>query len=111
MEKRKYARKKIEGEVNGKMILIDQLHIMDLSLNGVRFQCGRRVDMNGILRLKIEKGGNSLNIRGQVVRSALSIKKKGGECLPVYEIAMAFKSLSKDMKKSLEEFISQIWNG
>ena len=93
------------------MILIDQLHIIDLSLNGVRFQCGRRVDMNGIHRIKIEKGGISLNIRGQVVRSTLSIEKRGDECLPVYEIAMTFKNLSQEMKKSLEEFISQIGNG
>lgn len=111
MEKRKYERKKVEGKVNGKMILIDQLHIIDLSLNGIRFQCGRRIDMNGIHRLKIEKDGISLNVRGQVVRSTLSIEKRGAQCFPLYEIAMTFRNLSQEMKKSLEEFISQIGNG
>ena len=111
MEKRKFERKKVEGKINGKMILIDKLHIIDLSLNGIRFQCGRRIDMNGIHRLKIEKGGTSLNIRGQVVRSTLSIERRSGECLPVYEIAMVFKNLPQETKKSLEEFISHIGNG
>ena len=111
MEKRKYPRKNVGGEVKGRMILIDQLHIIDLSLSGVRFQCGRRIDMNDIHRLRIEKGGLLLNIRGQVVRSTLSMKKRGGDCLPVYEIAMTFKNLSQEMKQSLEEFISKIGNG
>jgi hypothetical protein len=111
LEKRKYERKKVAGKVNGKMILIDHINLIDLSLNGVRFQCGKRVGMNGIHRIKIEKGGISLSIKGQVVRSTLSIKKRGSECLPVYEIAMTFRNLSQETKKSLEEFISQIGNG
>ena len=110
MEKRKYERKKVGGKVNGKMILVDYLRIIDLSLSGIRFQCIRRVDMNDIHRIKIEKHGISLNIRGQVVRSILSIERRGDECLPVYEIAMTFKNLSQEAKKSLEEFITQIGN-
>jgi hypothetical protein len=111
LEKRKCERKKVAGEVNGKMILIDHIHLIDLSLSGVRFQCGRRIEMNGIHRIKIEKGGTSLNIRGEVVRSTLSIEKSGDECVTLYEIAMTFKNLPQEMKKSLEEFISQIGNG
>ena len=93
------------------MILADHLHIVDLSMNGIRFQCARRVDMNGIYRIKIERNSISLAMKGQVVRSTLCIEKRGDECVPVYEVAMTFRNLSQEMKKSLEKFISQIGNG
>jgi hypothetical protein len=79
LEGRSHARKKGGGEADGNMIPADHLHIVDLSMNGIRFQCARRVDMNGICRIKIERNSISLAMKGQVVRSTLCIEKRGDE--------------------------------
>lgn len=108
MEKRKYKRKIVKGEVDGKIILADCLNILDLSMNGIHFKCIRRMDMNSIHRIKFKKDGISLDVTGQVVRSTL---KSEGNSVPVYEVAMTFKDVSQEGKKSLEKLISLIGNG
>jgi hypothetical protein len=109
VEKRQCERKVIEGQVAGKMILVDYLNILDLSIKGIRFQCSRRVHMNGIHRIRIESGGISLGIRGKVVRSTLCLQ--GREGVPVYEVAMTFANLTPEEGKSLKQLISLQVNG
>lgn len=111
MEKRKYERKIVKGEVDGKMFLVNHLNILDLSMNGIHFKCIRRVDMNSIYRIRIEKNDVSLDITGQGVRSILCIEQRGGNSVPVYEVSMTFKDVSQEGKKSLEKLISLIGNG
>lgn len=74
MEKRKYERKMVEDEVAGKMILIDQINIFDLSMNGICFKSNRRVNMNCVHKIKLEKSGISLALSGQVVREKLTLE-------------------------------------
>ena len=111
MEKRKFERKKVEGELSGKMIMVDQLNILDLSMNGMRFRCGRRVDMNSVHRIKMDRKGLSLDLKGEVVRSTLCIEQRGEKAVTVYEVAITFKNLSQEAKKTLENLISLLGNG
>jgi hypothetical protein len=111
VEKRECKRKALSGEVAGKIILVDHLKILDLSMKGIRFRCSRRVEMNSIRRIKIERGGVSLDIRGEVVRSSLCIEQQDGAPVVRYEVAMRFKNISKETEKSLEQLISLIGNG
>jgi hypothetical protein len=111
MDKREYERKRVKGEVAGKMILVDHVMILDLSLNGIRFESIRRVDMNSVHSIKIEKDDISLSVKGEVVRSYLRLKRQDGTPEAVYDVAMTFKSLSSEAKKSLEKLISLLGNG
>lgn len=111
LDKRKCERKHAAGEVSGKMILVDHLDIINLSESGIRIQCSRRVNMNDIHRIKIQKHGISLDIKGQVVRSTLSVEKRGAESVTFYDVAMTFRNLSQETKKTLEKLISLLGNG
>ena len=111
MDKREHERKRVKGEVAGKMILVDQLMILDLSMNGIRFESMRRVDMNSVHSIKIEKDDISLSVKGQVVRSYLCLKQLEGTPVALYDVAMTFRSLSQEAKKSLEKLISLLGNG
>lgn len=111
MEKRQCERKVVTGQVAGKMILVDHLNILDLSIKGIRFKCSRRVDMNGIHRIRIERGDMALAIKGKVVRSTLRIERCQGTPLAIYEVAMTFTSLTQEEEKSLEQLITLLDNG
>lgn len=108
MEKRKYKRKIVKNEVDGKMILIDHIHILNLSMNGIHFKCDRSVNMNCVHKIKLEKNGISVAVTGQVVRETLTLDQRTGSTVPVYEVAMTFKNLPEEKKKSLEKLISLI---
>lgn len=111
MDKREHERKRVKGEVAGKMILVDHVMILDLSMNGIRFESIRRVDMNSVHTIKIERDDISLSVKGQVVRSYLCLKKQEGTPVAVYDVAMTFKNPSQEAKKFLEKLISLLGNG
>jgi len=108
LEQRKNKREAVHGNVRGKIVLIEHLEILDLSLSGIRFNCLKKVDTNNIHRIKIEKNNISINVKGKVVRSIL--KKLQEKNIPVYEIAMNFENLSEDEKISLEKLIFILGN-
>jgi uncharacterized Zn finger protein len=111
MEKRKCSRKECKGDVSGRIIFIEFLDIIDLSLSGIRFNCYRRVNMNSVHMIKIEKGKVSAKLKGVVVRSIL--KRMGvndKKSLPLYEVALKFEKLSDSEKKSLEKVIQLLGN-
>ena len=111
MEQRKNKREAIHGNVRGKIVLIEHLEILDLSLSGIRFNCLKKVDTNNIHRIKIEKNNISINLKGKVVRSILKkLQEKNEKNIPVYEIAMNFENLSEDEKISLEKLIFILGN-
>ena len=111
MDKREHERKRVKGDVDGKMILVDHVMILDLSMNGIRFESIRRVDMNSVHTIKIERNDIALSVKGQVVRSYLCLKQEEGTPVAVYDVAMSFKNLPHEAKKSLEKLISLLGNG
>jgi hypothetical protein len=106
MDKRSSIRVEVNGQVSGKMVLVESLEILDISMTGIRFRCMRRVDMNAPHRLKIEKDNISVTLKGPIVRATfMGLKQDGDKCFPVYEVAMHFENMSDDDSKYLEKLI------
>lgn len=111
MDQRSAIRVEVNGQIFGKMILVENLDILDISATGIRFQCMRRVDMNSPHRIKIEKNGITVNLRGTIVRASFKgLQQADGKSLPVYEVAMQFDHLSDVEKKCLEKLISILYH-
>lgn len=107
MDHRTALRVEVNGQICGKMILVESLEILDISATGIRFQCMRRVDMNSPHRIKIEKNDVSVNLRGTIVRASFKgLQQAGGKSMPVYEVAMHFDHLTDDDKKCLDKLIA-----
>lgn len=112
MEKRDSARFEVRGQISGKMVFVESLEIMDISMTGIRFKCKRRVDMNAPLKLKIEKGNISVTLNGHIVRATfMGLKQEGVKCFPVYDVAMHFEDIPEKDKIILEKLILLLSNG
>lgn len=111
MDKRGHKRKKVHGEIDGSMILVEYLQIIDLSLSGMRFSCFKRINTNSAQSIKIKKDSTSVRLKGTVVRSTLRrVEQREDKHCSVYEVAVNFGALSDHQKKTLEEIISFIGN-
>ncbi len=107
MDNRSAIRVEVNGQICGKMILVESLEILDISSTGIRFQCMRRVDMNSPHRIKIEKNDISVTLKGMIVRASFKgLQQLEGKSLPVYEVAMHFDHLTDLDKQCLEKLIS-----
>jgi|OpeIllAssembly_1097287.scaffolds.fasta_scaffold11245_2 hypothetical protein len=106
MDKRTAMRVAVNGQIYGKMILVESLEILDISMTGMRFNCMRRVHMNSPHTIRIEKNDVSVSLRGTIIRASLKgLLPTDEKSRPVYEVAMHFENLSENDKKGLEELI------
>ena len=112
MEKRKSKRVNISGDVSGRMVLVSDLDIQDLSVTGIRFRCHGRVIPESKINLVVVKGGLQVKLPGTIVRSTLKNMKSAasGESTG-YEVAVAFSTLSPEEKTSLEKLILLVEQG
>ena len=109
MEHRSAVRIEVNGQVCGKMVLVESLEIVDISMTGIRFNCMRRVDMNSPHRIRIEKDDISVTLRGHIVRAMFKgLRQAEDKSLPVYEVGMHFENVSEKDVKSLEKLIKII---
>ncbi len=107
MDKRSALRIEVNGQVCGKMVLVESLEILDISMTGIRFNCMRRVDMNSPHRIKIEQGDILITLKGKIVRSTFrGLQQVDGKNMPVYEVAMHFDPSSEREQQHLEKLIS-----
>jgi hypothetical protein len=107
MDQRNAIRVEVNGQVCGKMVLVESLEILDISMTGIRFRSKRRMDMNILHRIKIEKGDISVVFRGSIVRATfMGLQQGGGDTIPVYEVAMHFENMSDSDRASLERLIA-----
>lgn len=112
MEKRKSKRVNVRGDVSGRMVLVSDLDIQDLSVTGIRFRCRGRVVPESKINLVVVKDGLKVRLPGRTVRSALknmSSAVSGGSM--GYEVAVAFGTLTPEEKASLEKLILQVEQG
>ncbi|MDP2156663.1 MAG: PilZ domain-containing protein [Nitrospirota bacterium] len=111
MDHRTALRVEVNGQMSGKMILVESLEILDISMTGIRFNCMRRVDMNSPHRIKIEKNDISVNLRGTIVRASFKgLHQTEEKSLPVYDVAMHFDHVTDDDKKCLEKLIAILYH-
>jgi len=107
MDNRSALRVEVNGQLCGKMILVESLEILDISMTGIRFKCMRRVDMNSPHRIKIEKNEISLTLKGMIVRASFKgLQQSDEKSLPVYDVAMHFDELCDADKLGLERLIA-----
>jgi len=112
LENRKNNRVKITGSVSGKIILVEHLEILDLSLSGICFNClkKRRLEINSLQTIKIQKDDISVTAHGSIVRAILKTIKEKGTDIPVYEVAMKFSDLTDNQKACIEKLIRLLGN-
>lgn len=111
LDKREHKRKEVHGEVEGSIILVEYLQIIDLSLSGMRFSCFKRINTNSAQSIKIKKDNTEVRLKGTVVRSTFrKVEQIEGKHCSVYEVAVNFAELSVNQKKTLHEIISFLEN-
>ncbi len=107
MDKRSAKRLSVEGQVSGKMALVESLEVEDISMTGIRFKSMRRVGMNSRHRIRIEHGDVSIVLKGSIVRSIFKgLQHLEAKSVPVYEVAMHFEGLSVQEAQTLERLMS-----
>jgi len=107
MDHRTALRVEVNGQICGKMILVEGLEILDISMTGIRFRCMRRVDMNSPHKIKIEKNDVAVTLRGMIVRASFKgLHQTEEKSLPCYDVAMHFDHLTDLDKQNLEKLIA-----
>ena len=106
--KRRHPRLVVEG-VHGKMVFASQVEILNLSLGGVALTADRRLNIGGEYTLKLALAGETLDIKGIVVWSALSgLRKSGeGEGVPEYSAGLRFNDIFTERLLRLLTFIDR----
>ena len=87
LDKRQYKRFTVDVmDMHSKMVLADDVKILDISLSGISLKADRRLNIGCNHMLNIEDKGNILTVKGKVIWSLLSENKDGkhGEIVPIY---------------------------
>jgi hypothetical protein len=79
--------------IKGKMTLANKVEIADISLGGVALKADRKLDVGREYTIKLGDQGQSIDIRGTIVRSTLVGMEAGpdGENVLIYAAGMKFK--------------------
>jgi hypothetical protein len=106
--KRRHPRFIVEG-VQGKMVFASQVEILNLSLGGVAIRADRRLNIGGEYTLKLELGGEDVEIKGLVVWSVMSGMHKASEreTVPEYSAGLRFKDVFTERLLKLMAFIDR----
>jgi Tfp pilus assembly protein PilZ len=99
MEKRRHKRFSLDLiEINGKLNLANKVEILDLSFGGAALKVDRRLNVGNELLLTLKDKGNSIDVRGMVVRCTLKAieKKFNGGKVSIYNAGMRFQEGSAD---------------
>ena len=85
-------------EIQGKMTLARKMEIVDISLGGIALKVDRKLDVGREYSIKLGDKGQSIDVRGTVVRSTLIGMEEGadGESVLIYSAGMKFKEGSED---------------
>jgi hypothetical protein len=107
-EKRRYKRFTVDLlEINGKMILANEVEILDISLGGLSVKADRRLDIGNVYTLKIEDKTRTISLNGTVIWSLLSDVRTSpeGERVLIYTGGMRFADMSDEKVAELTRFI------
>ena len=99
-------------DMHGKMVLANDVKILDISLSGISLKADRRLNIGCNHMLNIEDKDNILTVKGKVIWSLLSENKEGkhGEIVPIYTAGIKFTDITKEKKKEIAEFIAAHFN-
>jgi len=99
IEKRRHKRFSLDLiEINGKLNLVNNVEIIDLSFGGVALKVDRRLNIGNEFLLTLKDKGNSIDVPGTVVRCNLKAieKRFNGGKVSVYTAGMRFNDGSAD---------------
>lgn len=106
-EKRKHKRFRVDvSEINGSIVFISEVNILDISLSGISLKIDRRLNMGVEYKLKLE-GSRSINLKGTVVWCKLSEMRKVSEeeVVPIYTVGLEFRDMSEEKLMKLQHLI------
>jgi hypothetical protein len=90
---RRHKRYKLDlVEVGGNMLLIDNVEILNMSFGGVSLKTDRALNIGKTYLITLAAKGESITVKGIVVRSALSgtEERSGDESAMLYSVSMKF---------------------
>jgi hypothetical protein len=94
-------------ELDGKYFLIDNVEILDISFGGVSLNVDRGLTIGKEYLMTLVEKGKRLEVKGIIVRSALSgpEKRTGGESVTRYTVSMKFKD---GQRNKIVDFINSL---
>lgn len=94
-------------EINSKLILANEVEVLDISLGGVSVRADRRLNIGNEYTLKMEDKAGTISLKGSVVWSFLSEVRKNneGEMIPIYTAGMKFTDMPDEKAAELTSFI------
>lgn len=109
-EQRRHKRFSVDSlQINGRLILANEVNILDISLRGISLRVDKRLNIGNEYALKIGRNNKAISLKGKVIWSRLSDTKENsrGEFIPYYTAGMDFAGISDKVLKELEEFIGE----
>ena len=94
-------------DVNGTMVFVTKIEIIDISLGGLSLRADRRLNIGCCYVIKLEGKNKTISVKGTVLWSKLSEIKPGpdGEASVVYTAGMQFNNVSPSTMPDIQEFI------
>jgi|Deesub1362B_J571_1020462.scaffolds.fasta_scaffold00223_4 hypothetical protein len=109
IERRRYKRFTVNGKINGKVCLISDIDIQDISLSGIRFLTNKFISPGMKCNLTLHHKDCQIDLKGTVVRASLSgTKKEGDDFIPIFEVAVHFDPLDETTQKRLSEVLDSL---
>ena len=106
-DKRGARRFSIEG-LQGRMALVTQVDVVDVSLGGIAVKVDRRLNINTECVLKLQQGEESLTLKGIVVRcSVTGFLKRDNESVPQYSAGLRWLDADDERREGLLRFLDQ----
>ena len=106
-DNRRYKRLKLnDREIKGKMILVTEVKVIDISISGISLKVNRRLNIGSDYTLQLE-GKKTISMRGTVVWCSLIEARKvsQGVMIPIYSVGMHFKNMSSERVTELQYLI------
>ncbi len=105
-EKRRHRRYEVEG-VNGSLTFAVDVKIVNLSLEGMAIETGRRLNVNTDYSVRLKQGDEHLELTGKIVWSTLTrtVKTPEGDIKPVYRAGIRFVDVLDEKSRSIISFI------
>jgi hypothetical protein len=106
-DKREARRFRVDG-LEGRMALVTQVDIVDVSLGGVAVKVDRRLNINAECTLKLQQNEDAVSVKGVVVRcSVAGFIRRDGESVPQYAAGLKFVDVADEKREALARFLDQ----
>ena len=94
-------------DITSAIIQVNNIEIIDISLNGISLHANRRLNIGEQYSVKIQAKEKALSFKGVVIWSKISRIHNGSQCdvIPVYSAGLKFIDVSKSFVDDINIFI------